>query len=116
LQQTSEVTYLKLNVDKGLTWEAQLKNMNKAYRAFWICKGTFGKTWGLKPKGGVLDLYHGDHTHIGLWLHGLVVKGQVRTELGKLQRLACLVITGYEDDSNSTYGGPPQSSSSSCDD
>ena len=24
--------------------------MNKAYRAFWTCKGTFGKTWGLKPR------------------------------------------------------------------
>jgi hypothetical protein len=24
--------------------------MNKAYRALWTCKGTFGKTWGLKPR------------------------------------------------------------------
>jgi hypothetical protein len=24
--------------------------MNKAYRAFWTCNGTFGKTWDLKPR------------------------------------------------------------------
>jgi hypothetical protein len=42
---TTEVIYLELILDKGLTWKAQLKNvMNKAYRAFWTCKGTFGKT------------------------------------------------------------------------
>jgi hypothetical protein len=31
--------------------KAQLKGvMNKTYRAFWNCKGIFGKTWGLKPR------------------------------------------------------------------
>jgi hypothetical protein len=41
LQLTTEVKYLGLILDKGLTWKAQLKNvMNKAYRAFWACKGT----------------------------------------------------------------------------
>jgi hypothetical protein len=45
LQLSTEVKYLGLIMDKGLTWKAQLKNvMNKAYRAFWTCKGTFGKT------------------------------------------------------------------------
>jgi hypothetical protein len=34
-----------------LTWKKQLdKVINKAYKAFWTCRGTFGKTWGLKPK------------------------------------------------------------------
>jgi hypothetical protein len=51
LQITTEVKYLPLILDKGLTQKAQLKNvMNKAYRAFWTCKGTSGKTWGLKPR------------------------------------------------------------------
>jgi hypothetical protein len=45
LQLTTEVKYLGLILDKGLTWKTQLKNMmSKAYRAFWTCKGTFGKT------------------------------------------------------------------------
>jgi hypothetical protein len=51
LQLATEVKYLGLTLDKGLTWKTQLGNViNKAYRAFWTCKGTFGKTWGLKPK------------------------------------------------------------------
>jgi hypothetical protein len=51
LQLTTEVRYLGLILDNGLTWKAQLKNvMNKAYKAFWTCKGKFGKTWGLKPR------------------------------------------------------------------
>jgi hypothetical protein len=51
LQPTAKVKYLGLILDKGLTWKAQLDNMtNKAYRAFWTCKGTFGITWGLKPR------------------------------------------------------------------
>jgi hypothetical protein len=51
LQLTTEVRYLELILDRRLTWKAQLKNvMNKAYRAFWTCKGTFGKIWGLKPR------------------------------------------------------------------
>jgi hypothetical protein len=51
LQLTTKVKYLGLTLDKGLTWKAQLKSvMNKAYRTFWTCKGTFGKTLGLKPR------------------------------------------------------------------
>jgi hypothetical protein len=51
LQLTTEVKYLGLILDKGLTRNAQLKNVrNKAYRAFWSCEVTFGKNWGLKPK------------------------------------------------------------------
>jgi hypothetical protein len=51
LRLTTEVKYLGLILGKGLTWKAQLRIvMNKAYRAFWTHKGTFGKTWGLKPR------------------------------------------------------------------
>ena len=52
LQLTTRVKNLGPILDKGLTWKAQLENvMNMAYRAFCTCKGTFGKTWGLKPSG-----------------------------------------------------------------
>jgi hypothetical protein len=51
IQLSSEVTYLGLTLYKELTWKKQLdKVINKAYKAFWTCRGTFGKTWGLKPK------------------------------------------------------------------
>jgi hypothetical protein len=50
IQLSSEVKYPGITLDKGSTWKKQLDVINKAYRAFWTCRGTFGKTWGLKPK------------------------------------------------------------------
>jgi hypothetical protein len=81
LQPTTEVKCLGLILAKGFMWKARLKNvMNKAYRELWPCKGTFGKTWGLKPRWhiGSTPWYHGDQTCINLWLHGLVAKGQLQ--------------------------------------
>jgi hypothetical protein len=70
--------------------------MNMAYRAFWTCKGTFDKTWGLKPR-----VVH--------WIYTMVIRPILtysstvwwlrirynvsRTELSEIQRLACLAIT-----------------------
>lgn len=51
LQLITEVRYLGPVLDKRLTRKTQLENViNKACRAFWACKGTFGKTWGLKSR------------------------------------------------------------------
>jgi hypothetical protein len=51
MQLSSELKYLGITLDKGLAWKKQLdKIINMAYKAFWTCRGTFGKTWGLKPK------------------------------------------------------------------
>jgi hypothetical protein len=51
IQLSSEVKYLGRILDKGLTWKMQLdKVTDKAYKAFWRCRSTFRKTWGLKPK------------------------------------------------------------------
>jgi hypothetical protein len=56
------VKYLGLILGKGLTWKARLKNvMTKVCRDFWTCKGTFGKTWSLKPQ-------------ILLWMYTMVMK------------------------------------------
>jgi hypothetical protein len=45
VQLSSEVKYLGLILDKGLAWKKQLdKAIGKAYKAFWTCTGTFGKT------------------------------------------------------------------------
>jgi hypothetical protein len=50
-QLSRDVTYLGITFDVGQTWKMQLdKFINKAYKAFWTCRDTFGKTWGLKPK------------------------------------------------------------------
>jgi hypothetical protein len=51
VQLSTEAKYLGLVLDKGLTWGAQPdKVMNRAYRAFWSCRGSIGKTWGPKLK------------------------------------------------------------------
>jgi hypothetical protein len=51
IQLSNEVKYLGITLDKGLAWKKQLDTaISKAYKAFWTCRGTFGKTWGLKPK------------------------------------------------------------------
>jgi hypothetical protein len=80
-----------------MTWKRQLDNViNRAYRAFWTCRGTFGKTWGLRPQ-------------VMYWIYTVVVRpivtyaatvwwprmkyGTSRAELTKLQRMACLGIT-----------------------
>jgi hypothetical protein len=47
IQLSSEVKYIGITLDKGLTWKKQLdKVINKAYRAFWTCRGTFGRNLG----------------------------------------------------------------------
>jgi hypothetical protein len=98
IQVSSEFMYLELTLDKGLTWKKQLdKAIGKAYKAFWTCRGTFGKTWGLKTK-------------VVYWMYTAVVRPIVadaatiwwprvklktsQAELSKLQRMACLGITG----------------------
>jgi hypothetical protein len=61
---SSEVKYPGLTLDKGLTWKKQLdKAISKAYKAFWTCRGTFGKTWGLKPKV-VYWMYSKTHSYL----------------------------------------------------
>jgi hypothetical protein len=70
---------------------------DKAYRAFWTCKGTFGKMWGLKPR-----VVHWIYTMVirliltySSMVWGLGVRYNFsRTELSKRQRLPCLAITG----------------------
>jgi hypothetical protein len=51
IQLSSKLKYPIVTLDKGLTWKKQLdKVIDKACKPFWTCRGTFGKTWGLKPK------------------------------------------------------------------
>jgi hypothetical protein len=48
---------------------------DKTYRALRTCKGTFGKTWGLKPR-----VVNGIYTLTDLQLHGFVAKGQIKCQ------------------------------------
>jgi hypothetical protein len=41
---SSELEYLRMTLDEGLTWkQKQDKAINKDYKAFWTCRGTFVK-------------------------------------------------------------------------
>jgi hypothetical protein len=98
LQLTTEVKYLGLILNKGLTRKAQLQNvMNMADRAFWTHKGTFGKTWGLKPRvmNWIYTMVIRPILTYGSTIWWLRVRYKVsRAELSTLQRLACLAVTG----------------------
>jgi hypothetical protein len=99
IQLSSEVKYLGVTLDKGLTWKKQLhKVSDKAYKAFWTCIRTFGKTWGLKPKE-VYWMYTAVVRPIvtyaaTIWWPRVKHKKKNQAELSKLQKMACLGITG----------------------
>jgi hypothetical protein len=98
IQLSSEVKYLGLTLDKGLTWKKRLdKVTDKAYKVFWTCRGTFGKTWELKPK-----VVHWIYTAVvrpivtyaaTIWWPRVTLKTS-QGELNKSQRVACLGIAG----------------------
>jgi hypothetical protein len=98
IQLSNEVKYLGPMLDKGLTCKKELdKVANMAYRAFWMCRDTFGKTLGMKPK-------------VMCWIYTMVVRPIItyadtvwwprvnfktsKVELSKLQRMACFGIIG----------------------
>jgi hypothetical protein len=98
IQLFSEVKYVGLTLDKGLTWKKQIHEViNKVYKAFWACKDTFGKTWVLKSKvlywiytAAVRPIVTYATT---IWWSKVKLK-TCQAELSKLQRTACLGITG----------------------
>jgi hypothetical protein len=60
IQLSSEVKYLGITLDKGLTWKKQLdKAINKAYKAFLYMHTHIWKNLGTVTKGGILDIYCG---------------------------------------------------------
>jgi hypothetical protein len=65
IQLTSEIKYLGLTLDKGLTWK-QLDNViNKEYRALDVQKHVW-ENMGIETKGGVLDIHCKCKTHSNL--------------------------------------------------
>ncbi|XP_066906114.1 uncharacterized protein [Halyomorpha halys] len=85
-------------MDSKLNWQFHVERTSmKALRCLWACKGAVGKSWGFKPKV-IYRLYMAAIRPIVLyaaivwWLKATTRKSQ--TWLGKLQRLACLMITG----------------------
>ena len=95
---SKQVKYLGVLLDAKLNWNLHLDAViSKATRAFWACRQAIGKTWGLSPK-------------ITFWLYKTAItpivtyaalvwwtktnKVGAQTKLERLQRLACLCVTG----------------------
>ncbi|XP_023310522.1 uncharacterized protein LOC111691633 [Anoplophora glabripennis] len=94
----SDVKYLGVTLDAKLTWNLHFeRRLKKAYISYVQCRGTVGKTWGMKPNV-VMRIY----TAIvrPMLAYGAVVwwpKSQQTTakqKLSQVQRVACLSITG----------------------
>jgi hypothetical protein len=84
-------------LSKTIQLSSKVKVSNKAYKATWTCRVMFGKTWGLKPKV-IYWIYTVAVTPTvtcaaTVWWFRVKLKGS-QAELSKLQRMACLGITG----------------------
>jgi hypothetical protein len=97
IQLSSEVKYLGLALHEGLSWKKQLdKVINKGYKSFWTCRGTFGKNWGLKQKvmyWMFIAVVRPIFTYAAIIWWPIVKLKTSQAELSKLQRTACLGIT-----------------------
>lgn len=95
---SEEVKHLGVTLDKKLNWNSHLdKAITKGTNALWVCSKTLGKTWGLRP-----NMVH--------WIYSAIVRPKItyasliwwpkinevtaQKKLGKLQRLACISMTG----------------------
>ena len=98
LATVSQVKYLGVVLDSSLTWTPHVKMIcSKATRAMMMCRRTAGRVWGLRPS-------------VMYWLYTAVVrpvlaycamvwvtaleKATVVQKLQKVQRLACVGVTG----------------------
>ncbi len=94
LNLTKKVKYPDVILDDKLMWKAQVR---LRLNALWSCNAYIGKTWGLSPK-------------LSLWLYKRMIIPKIiyaavawwnsmdialaRSELERLQRAACIMITG----------------------
>lgn len=95
---TNHTKYLGVIFDQKLSWSLHLEAViSKGQRALFTCQRMVGSTWGLKPeltnwiyKSIVRPIV--SYAALVWWPRAKLVSGQLA--LGKLQRTACLSITG----------------------
>ena len=98
LKMLDEVKYLGVTLDSRLNWNQHLhKIIRKAQTTYAVVRSICGKKWGLRP-----NMVHWLYTRVirPSTLHGALVwwskvmQKTTKTQLGRIQRMACLPITG----------------------
>ncbi|XP_050311838.1 uncharacterized protein LOC126747328 [Anthonomus grandis grandis] len=95
---SDEVKYLGVTLDSKLSWNKHLEfTVNKATKAIMICRNLAGKNWGCSPK--ILRWMYTKMvkpiiTYGAVVWHDTTKLSTVRRKLDKVQRLACVCITG----------------------
>jgi hypothetical protein len=98
LKMLGEVKYLGVISDSKLNWNQHLqKIIRKAQTTFVVVRRMYGKKWGLRP-----NMVHWLYTrvirpsilHAALVCWPKVKQRTTKIQLGRIQRMACLAITG----------------------
>lgn len=98
LQLSPSARYLGVILDTKLNWRLNVEyRAKRACMAFYACRRTFGRRWGLQPKM-VLWMYTAVvrpiMTHGALVWWPALTKGYNQTKLGRIQRTAGIGVTG----------------------
>jgi len=98
LERTNKVKYLGVILDSKLTWSEHLdQKCKKATALFWQCRRIVGSTLGTSTKichWIYIAIIRPMITHAAVVWRLRVELGVARAMLSRVQRLACLAITG----------------------
>ena len=98
LELTTKVKYLGIILDQKLTWKPHLERiLAKALTANNICRRLLGRTWGLKPQliyWSYITVVRPIVSYASLVWWTKTNESSAQALLQKVQRLACLNITG----------------------